>query len=152
MTGYLDAYGAAETERAKREKLIKKLAIAAVLIAVTAAVAWFLFRNYKEEARIKQFVQLLQTQQYDEAYAMWGCTPATPCRDYSKERFLEDWGPQSKHPAPGEMKLQKVKSCTGGIIQMIKWGSDDIMLWVNRADLILSFAPWPICDPRMKVQ
>lgn len=152
MTGYLDAYGAAETERAKREKLLKNLAIGAVAAIVLAVTGWFLFRNYKEEARIKEFVELLQAKQYAEAYKMWGCTEATPCRDYSMQRFLEDWGPQSKHPEPSEMQLKKVKSCTSGIIQVIQWGSDEIMLWVNRTDLVLSFSPWPICDPRMKVQ
>lgn len=152
MTGYLDAYGAAETERAKREKLLKNLAIGAVAAIVLAVTGWFLFRNYKEEARIKEFVELLQAKQYAEAYKMWGCTEATPCRDYSMQRFLEDWGPQSKHPEPSAMQLKKVKSCTSGIIQVIQWGSDEIMLWVNRTDLVLSFSPWPICDPRMKVQ
>lgn len=152
MTGYLDAYGAAETERAKREKLLKNLAIGAVVAIVLAVTGWFLFRNYKEEARIKEFVQLLQAKQYAEAYKMWGCTEATPCRDYSMQRFLEDWGPQSKHPEPSAMQLKKVKSCTSGIIQVMQWGSDEIMLWVNRNDLVLSFSPWPICDPRMKVQ
>ncbi len=105
MTGYLDAYGAAETERAKREKLFKRLAIALVVIAVLGTAGWFLFRNYKEEARIRQFVQLLQSKQYGAAYAMWGCSEATPCRDYSMQRFLEDWGPQSKHPEPAAIQL-----------------------------------------------
>lgn len=152
MTGYLDAYGAAETERAKRERLLKNLAIAAVAAVVLAIIGWFQFRNYKEEGRIKQFVELLQAKQYDEAYKMWGCTEAAPCRDYSKQRFLEDWGPQSKHPEPSAIQLKKVKSCTNGIIQIMQWGSEEILLTVNRADLLIGFSPWPICDPRMKVQ
>jgi hypothetical protein len=152
MTGYLDAYGAAETERARRSRIVGRIVIVSVALLVLAAIAWFVFRNYKEEARIKEFIQLLQDKKYDEAYRMWGCTEANPCRDYNKQRFLEDWGPEGKHPEPSAMRLQKLKSCATGIIQTIRWGNDEILLWVNREDLILSFSPWPICSPRMKVQ
>jgi hypothetical protein len=63
---------------------------------------------------------------------------------------MRDWGPESSHPGPEAMRLAALKSCDAGVIQLVQWGDDEIRLWVNRSDRTLSFAPWPVCNPRMK--
>lgn len=148
MNGYLDNFGAAD---AKRERTFKRFILAGVALVIAGIVGYFLFRNYKEESQVKAFVEALRGKRYQDAYRMFGCTEATPCRDYSFDRFQEDWGEKSKHKDPGTIQIAKVKSCTAGIIQTIRWDGEEILLWVNRADLTVGFAPWPICDPRMKV-
>ena len=90
MAGYLDGYGVVE---ARRERLLKRIAIWGLATLVTATVAFFVFRNWREERVVNRFLTLLKQQNYQEAYRMWGCTPETPCEFYPPEKFTEDWGP-----------------------------------------------------------
>lgn len=147
MNNYLDNYGVAD---ARREKRTKRILYSLLTIAVVGATLWFLFRNYREEAKIKEFLALLQKQDYKTAYGMWGCTEATPCRDYKFESFLRDWGPQSDAGNAGAITREKVKTCTGGIIQVLKVKGQEVNLYVDRTTLLIGFAPWPVCDPRIQ--
>jgi len=151
MNSYLEGYGAGEEQR---ERLWKRLGIALLVLLVAAGTLYFLFRNYREERQARQFFELLSKKQFKEAYALWGCSDATPCRDYNYDRFLEDWGPASIHSDVSRMKIVQTKSCSGGIILVLRWegSKDDVLLWVNRPDLNLSFAPWgaPVCSPSFR--
>ncbi|MBM3735465.1 MAG: hypothetical protein FJW39_06725 [Acidobacteria bacterium] len=149
MPGYLDGYGESD---ARREKTLKRIAVAVGAVLVVGLAGYFLLRNHREKGQVDAFLNHIRAKQFEQAYALFGCTQASPCRDYPFDKFLQDWGPQSNHPDPGTIKLAALKSCDGGIIQFVNWGNDEIRLWVNRADLTLSYAPWPICNPRMKVQ
>lgn len=91
MSEFLDNYGVKD---ARREKRVKQILYTVLTLAVVGGGLWFFFRNWKEESRVKEFLTLLERQDYKTAYALWGCTEATPCRDYKFERFLEDWGPK----------------------------------------------------------
>ncbi len=148
MAGYLDTFGEADE---RRSRLFKRAALLVVLLLVVGLAGYFLLRNHKEKRQIQTFMELLRSKRFEEAYVLWGCTPTSPCKEYSLEKFMEDWGPQSKHPDAAAMQLVSLKSCDEGVIQLVKWGDDEIRLWVNRSDRTLSFAPWPICNPRMKV-
>lgn len=143
MSGYLDEYGVAD---AKKEKRIKTLVLTVVGVAITCGVLWYLLRDYKEESRVKEFVALLERQDYKPAYAMWGCTDEKPCRDYSFNRFMEDWGLET-----GTLQIGKKKSCDGGIIQTMQVKGQEVNLYVDRATLSVGFAPWPVCSPRIKL-
>jgi hypothetical protein len=146
MAGFLDQYGVSD---AKRERVWKRLLGAALLITVLGTVGYFIFRDWSEKAQAKKFFTLLEQKKYDDAYRLWGCDPAKPCRDYDMARFLEDWGPKSTHADPGKMKITATKSCKGGIIQILQYGEgDEVLLYVDRKDLVISFAPWPVCNPR----
>lgn len=148
MNNYLDNYGVAD---ARREKRTKRIVYSLLTIAVVGATLWFLFRNYREEAKIKEFLALLQKQDYKTAYGMWGCTEATPCRDYKFESFLRDWGPQSDAGNAGAITREKVKSCDKGIIQILKVKGQDVNLYVDRTTLVIGFSPWPVCNPRIQM-
>ena len=150
MAGYLDNYGAGEEER---ERLIKRALIGLALVLVVGVSAYYFFRNYKEERQIKAFMELLRQKDYKQAYAMWGCTDQKPCRDYTSKSFLDDWGPESKQANVDQWRLGSLKSCSTGIIQEIRAGpGEPIRLYVNSEDLLLSFSPWPTCNPRFKAQ
>jgi hypothetical protein len=120
-------------------------------VAVLGGLLWYFFRDFKEEARIKEFLALLQAKDYKSAYVMWGCTDAKPCRDYSFERFLQDWGPQSDAADAAAIVRDKVKSCDGGIIQVLKIKGQDVHLYVDRANRNVGYSPWPVCNPRVKL-
>jgi hypothetical protein len=80
---------------------------------------------------------------------MWGYTPAHPCRDYSYQKFMEDWGPGSPAANLAARKVVNVRHCGSGLIEVIEFGSGDpVNLYVGASDLQLSFAPWPVCNPR----
>src|SRR5258707_10827133 len=101
MGGYLDAYGVADQ---RRERLIKRIVIWGGVAVVVAVILYFSFRNFRQEQVIKQFFSLLEQKRYQEAYAMWGCTPDHPCKYYAPEKFTEDWGPSSPYANPSAIK------------------------------------------------
>lgn len=145
MGGFFEGYGVKE---ARRERIVKWIVLGGVALAVIAGLGYFRFRDWREERQARHFFELLKRKDFQAAYRLWGCDPAKPCRDYNMDRFLEDWGPQAGRD-PGTMQYGEKQSCDGGIIQDVRFGRDDtVSLWVNRGDLILSFAPWPVCNPR----
>lgn len=142
MSNYLDNYGVVD---ARRERRTKRILYSVLAIAVVGTALWFLFRNYQEESRVKEFLSLLDRKDYKAAYGLWGCTEATPCRDYKFERFLEDWG------SAGGIQRAKVKSCDKGIIQVLQVKGQDVNIYVDRQTLVIGFAPWPVCNPRIQL-
>jgi len=149
MAGYMDGYG---VDDARRERLRRRIFIALGALILITGVLYFLFRDYREEKQIQTFLDHLGNKRYNEAYALWGCTEKNPCRDYSLEKFLEDWGPQSPRPDAAAAKKTEKRSCSSGVIQGLDFGKgEQVFLWVNRNDLILGFAPWgPVCNPRFQ--
>ena len=147
---YLDTYGVKD---ARREKIVKRMALAGVIILILGLIGYFQFRNYAEEKQVKTFIELLERGDYKAAYSLWGCTDATPCPHYAFDKFMEDWGPSSPQAKIAEAKLATTKSCDSGIIQILRFPDNhEVLLWVERGDKSIGFAPWPICNPRMKVQ
>lgn len=146
MVSYLDEYG---VDDARRERLIKRVAAAVLSLVLVGATLYFVFRNFREERQIKTFLSLLVSRDYQAAYRLWGCTAATPCRDYPFEKFLEDWGPQSRFANAAAAKVVSARSCATGLIQTLSVNGDEVRLWVERRDQTLAFAPWPVCSPRM---
>lgn len=149
MSGYLDEYGAGE---ARRAQIIKRIAGGLALLAIIAGVLYFLLRDYQEKRQVTRFFNLLAEQQYREAYALWGCTEASPCVAYPFENFMEDWGPDGLYPAPSEEDITDTLSCSDGIIQTLSGGAgDEVWLWVGRADKVIGYAPQygpePACNP-----
>jgi hypothetical protein len=148
MGGYLATYRSGEE---RRHQIIKRLVITAVTLLVIGLVLYFMFRNYREEQKIKGFVAALKQKNYDAAYGFWGCSAAKPCKDYDLVHFMEDWGPKGRHPDIQQARLTTTKSCREGIIQTVEFPDDKLNLWVERKDLVVGFAPWPVCNPRMQV-
>ena len=146
MSNFLDNYGVLD---ARRETRVKRILYTVLTLAIVGGGLWFFFRNYKEEARVKEFLTLLERQDYKTAYGLWGCTDATPCRDYKFERFLEDWGPRSDAGNVPEIQRSKIKSCNNGIIQVLRIKGRDVNLYIDRTTLLVGFAPWPVCNPRI---
>jgi hypothetical protein len=150
MGGYLAGYGAGEE---RREKIWWRVALGVLACAILAGILYFQFRNYSEEKQVKEFLARLKAGDYKSAYSLWGCSDEHPCPQYTFEKFMEDWGPKSPHADAAAAKINKIKSCNAGIIEFIQFPgqSEDVQLWVERKDKVLGFAPWPVCDPRMKV-
>ncbi|MBZ5585621.1 MAG: hypothetical protein LAQ30_26155 [Acidobacteriia bacterium] len=141
MGGYLDTYGAGEE---KREKTVRTLAFWVGLALVIAAVLYFIFHfvipNRSERGEVNGFFQLLAAHDYKQAYAMWGCTDAAPCRDYPFTSFLQDWGPEAVPVTT--FQVLDGESCGSGVIVDVDAGkAGDKKLWVERSNRTLGFLP-----------
>ena len=146
MAGYLANYGAGEEQR---EKLIRRLIVGAVVVAIAGGILYFFLKNFREEQQARKFFELLEKHDYKVAYAFWGCTDAKPCRDYSFQNFMDDWGPKSPHADVSSFQIKKSRSCGSGVILTVDYGKgqEPDKLWVERGDLTIGFSPWPGCPP-----
>ncbi len=150
MSSYLEAYGAAEEQRAKRVRLIKISSIVLGCVLVVGLIAYALFKNYSEERQAKSFVSLLQAHDYSGAYRLWGCSETNPCRDYAFGKFMEDWGPKSTHADQSTAQIGLSQSCGSGVVIRLDYrGSEEpVSLWVERGTKVISFAPYAECPGR----
>lgn len=150
MAGYLDEYGVAD---ARREQHVKRIAIGLMIVVLVGLGVFFFFRNRAEERAMDRFLAALRDKRYQEAYAMWGCTPQTPCPYYSPERFTEDWGPSGNYKSAERMKIENVDACDTGVVFDVSYpGSDDQGLWVERKTKFISYAPWARCPgPHLQI-
>jgi hypothetical protein len=131
---------------------IWKYALGALGVLIVVGIGWWLLRDRDELGQVESFIADLQAKNYDAAYARFGCTPAKPCRDYSKERFLEDWGPASIAKNTGAIKLTEKRSCGTSVIQTLDLGGGEtVVLIINRADKVIGFAPYKVCNPRQRI-
>jgi hypothetical protein len=143
VAAYLDHYGEGEE---KRERIVKRTLLTLLVILAVGGVLFFLFKNYKQERRMKEFIEHLQRKDYKGAYAFWGCTDAAPCRDYPFDAFLEDWGPQSTRANAAAYRIQRSRSCGSGVILTVDLGNgQEERLWVEKKNNIISFSPYPGC-------
>ena len=145
MPGYLDHYGEGDEKRSKRNRLI---VIVTLAVIVTAGGLYFGFRNYRQKLRVKQFVELLQKQDYAAAYGLWGCTDTNPCKDYPREKFMEDWGPQSSNAKIPSFEITKSRACGSGVIVTVSLGNREERFWVENRDMVIGFSPWSVCPAR----
>ena|SRR5437762_8673038 len=149
MSSYLEEYGAGEQQRAKRARLIQRGSIAVLSILIVAGVLYAVFRNYPEEQRVKSLVEALRKQDYQAAYRMFGCTETNPCRDYTFEKFMDDWGPRSAHANAASAHIGMTQSCGSGVILRVDYSAaEPVPLWVERSTHVVSFAPDPECRGR----
>jgi hypothetical protein len=145
MPGYLAQYGEGEEQR---EKVIRWIVVSVLLVSVTGGILYFFLKNYKQESQARTFFSLLEKQDYQGAYTVWGCTEATPCRDYAFNTFMEDWGPKSSRADISSYSIRKSRSCGSGVILTVDFGKNQQeKLWVERRDLTIGFSPWPGCPP-----
>jgi hypothetical protein len=146
MAGYLDSYGVADLQRAKKKKQIALLLGAALILGL----AGFLFLHNRSEKRtVRLFLDDLRSAKYQDAYRSFGCTPSTPCRDYTFDKFMEDWGPKGQYANVKAGHVTVVDSCGEGVVTTLEFPNvQPFGLYVDRKTRVLSFAPWPRCPGR----
>ena len=146
MAGYLEHYGEGDEQKARN---IKRALIAFFVIGVVAAGAAVFFHNRSQKLRVGEFGSLLEQKNYKAAYALWGCTDAHPCPNYQFDKFMGDWGPESKYANVHHVSILKSRSCGTGVIVTADFGNQRTeILWVEGPELDIGFSPWPVCPPR----
>ena len=150
MGGYLEQYGAGDERRARRIKAVLLIALTAVVVVLAGALGSFFFIPNTAERQARAFFNALDGRQYQQAYALWGCTAAQPCTGYSFQDFLKDWGAEAV--PPGAFQVLNGESCGSGSIVDIDTGkAGDKRLWVERSTGILGFPPLNECNRRNHV-
>lgn len=173
MSDFLSGYG---VEEERRERILRVVVLLVVAVAVVGGILYLALRTYPARRQVLEFLSALERQDYQAAYRMWGCTEATPCRDYPFEKFLEDWGPGSPHANVKAARLVNINprtcgpgvlytlgaiaahllgergcDCGSGVIHRLEFpGGEEVSLWYERKDKALGFAPWPACLPQPK--
>lgn len=142
MSDFLSTYGVMD---ARREKWRNRILITLLVVTVAGLSGYFFFRTFFEKQTMNRFLALLAERNYPAAHAMFGCTPETPCRDYSYEKFIEDWGPGSLWSDPHYAEIAKVRYCGDTVIFNLFIKGDDVNLVVTKKDQHIGFAPWPTC-------
>jgi len=173
MSDFLSGYG---VEQERRERLIKRAVLAVVTLLVLGGATHLALRTYSARRHVNQFLEHLRRQDYQSAYRMWGCTETSPCRDYTFQKFMEDWGPNSPHANAQAARIRNMSArscgpgvlytlgtlaahalgergcdCGTGVIHTVTFpGGEEVALWYERKDQTLGFAPWPACLPKLK--
>ena len=149
MSGFLDAYEDRAERQYRQNLLLKRIVLGVLVVGIAGATGYYTFRTHGEEQVVKKFLGDLQQHNYQDAYAMWGCTQETPCKYYPPDKFTEDWGPSSRYANAAAFKIDHVDFCDDGVVfDMTYPNSDDLGLWVQRSTNVLSFAPWSRCPGR----
>lgn len=145
MAGYLEGYGAGDE---RRERVVKRIVVSVLAAVVAVIVLYFVFRTYPAKHQVEAFLAALEKGDYQSAYRLWGCSE--PCRDYSFDKFIEDWGPKGNFGSASSAKVKRARYCETGVIVTVNSPKGaDVPLWYERKDGTLGFAPWPVCAPHI---
>ena len=123
--------------RALKERLKVPLGIALVLTFISGLA--YKYVNYREEGRVRQFMETIQTGQYDSAYQQWDSDAR-----YTINDFLQDWGKDGYY-TKGMHEAHIVDSNGKGSGVIVYLGIDSlrspVALLVNKETLKISFSP-----------
>jgi hypothetical protein len=137
---FLAEYGQADR---RYEKIVRFAGYLLLATLVLGGIYWLFFRNWQEEWRVSQFLTLLEQQQYEEAYGLWGCSLQDPCRFYPYDKFLEDWGPQSPMAPVRSYNVGRSYEQRSGVIVLVQVNGHSISnLWVEKDTKVISFSPY----------
>ncbi len=135
MAGFLEGYGAGEERRAH---IIKITVVSVLALTVIAGTVYFFFYNYRQEQRVRQFMQLIEARDYQDAYTLWTGSDSARAR-YPMSDFMRDWGP------PVDVRGYAIldsESCDKSVIVDVDAGhAGDLKVWLDRASLSMSFPP-----------
>jgi hypothetical protein len=146
MSAFLDHYGEGYEKSHKRKKLIAAIVL---VVVVGGGTLYFALRNYRQKAKVTQFFELLQKQDYADAYKLWGCTDSKPCPDYPFNKFMEDWGPKSANAQIASFHISKSRACGSGVIVTVDLGGNrEERFWVESSEMTIGFSPWSVCPAR----
>ncbi len=142
MGSYLQHYGAGEE---RRNRTIKFIIAGVIGLLILWWVLYLVLHNRAEKQTVNRFLEQLNSRNYAQAYAVWGCTVQNPCTNYDYKRFLDDWGPGKKVSSP--WKIASIDGCKAFVtVNVQATGSELESLGVERGTRTIMFAPAPECQ------
>jgi hypothetical protein len=123
--------------KALKERLKVPVAIALVLIFISGII--YKFANFREERRVRQFMETVQSGQMETAYGQWDAGGR-----YTLKDFLADWGKEGYY-TKGMHDAHVVDSNSQGSSVIVYVGIDSlkspVALLVDKETLKISFSP-----------
>ena len=123
--------------RAWKERLKVPVAIALVLIFVGGLA--YKFANFREERRVRQFIDTVQTSQFDAAYQRWDSDAR-----YTMKDFLQDWGRDGYYTkGMHDARVADSNGRGGSVVVYVAIDSlkYPVALLVDKETLKISFSP-----------
>ena len=123
--------------RAWKERLKVPVAIALVLIFVGGLA--YKFANFREERRVRQFIDSVQTSQFDAAYQGWDSDAR-----YTMKDFLQDWGRDGYYTkGMHDARVADSNGKGGSVVVYVAIDSlkYPVALLVDKETLKISFSP-----------
>ena len=124
--------------RALKERLKVPVTIALVLIFISGLA--YKFANFREERRVRQFIQEVESGQYDVAYREWDSDGR-----YTMNDFIQDWGKEGYY-TKGMRTARVIDSKGRGSAVVVYVDIDSlkspVALRVDKETLKLSFSPF----------
>ena len=96
------------------------------------------FINYREESRVRRFLESVGAAAYDTAYTMWDADER-----YQMKDFLLDWG-QDGFYTKGPVNFDICDSNSSGATVVVYAridGSNPVAIMVDKENLLLSYSP-----------
>jgi hypothetical protein len=121
----------------RRERLVKRIIIGAIIGAILAGFLYWEFKNWPEERTAKRFLATLQRGDYQQAYRIWQPSPT-----YAFKDFMRDWGPDGERGKVQSFKIVASQASGSGVIVTAEVNGKEARIWVERKDKSLSFPPY----------
>jgi len=119
-----------------KDRLKVPVTIGLVLLFI-GGIAWK-FANYREEGRVRRFMESVEKAQYDAAYQIWDSDG-----HYRMQDFLQDWG-QDGYYTKGMHEAKIIDSNSKGNSVVVYLAIDErrpVALLVDKETLKISFSP-----------
>ena len=126
--------------------LVQKLLVATAVLVVVSLGSFLMWKfiNYREESRVRQFLEELTSGRYDQAFALWDSEGT-----YQMKEFLEDFGKDGFY-TKGVQEARVVTSTGqgGAVIVCVELDPKRkyLPVLVNKDSLKLSYSPVDKCN------
>ncbi len=134
-----------EKQRLKRRRIV----IATVtFVVLLLGFLWWELRFWPEERSVNRFFAAVESQNFEQAYAIWMADPNWKQHPQKYERytfndFYRDWGPGGEFGAIHSHKIEHSSNGGSGAIIEIQINGRPVTtnLWVEKSDKSFSYPP-----------
>ncbi len=134
-----------EKQRLKRRRIV----IATVtFVVLLLGFLWWELRFWPEERSVDRFFAAVESQNFEQAYAIWMADPNWKQHPQKYERytfndFYRDWGPGGEFGAIHSHKIEHSSNGGSGAIIEIQINGRPVTtsLWVEKSDRSFSYPP-----------
>jgi len=123
--------------RAWKERLKVPVTIGLVLIAISGLA--YTFANFREERRVKQFMEAVQNGKYAAGFQSWDAD-----QHYTMQDFMEDWGKDGYYTKDlHQVRVFDSNGKGGAVVVYVAMDNfkSPLALLVSKETLKLSFSP-----------
>ncbi len=144
----LDAQPVDEVREKLRQKRRRIRAAITIFTVLLLGFLWWEVRFWPEERVIDKFFGAIESQNFEQAYAIWMADPnwkqhAQKYDRYSFKDFYRDWGPGGEYGAIHSHKILRSSDGGGGVVIEVQINERPVAarLWVEKSDKSLSYPP-----------